>query len=185
MNKFLTLLIFLTLLTACCRTNPQLPANKAETDTLAENLLDYNRLCIEDERMEIEAYIDSVGGFTQTEDGYYYKVDSGEWTVESGQWTMTHCQLSTIKNGDRVSVAYSLELLDGTICSQSTNGKAKTFTVGKREVETGLDMAIVGKHVGDEFEIIIPYNLAWGVSGDGGCIPPRTPILYRVKIINN
>ncbi len=197
MNKLLTLLILLTLLTACCRTNPQLPANRAEADTIAENLLDYNRLCIEDERMEIEAYIDSVGGFTQTEDGYYYKVDSGEWTVESGQWTMTpsrhlersersftvNCQLSTIKNGDRVSVAYSLELLDGTICSQSTNGKAKTFTVGKREVETGLDMAIVGKHVGDEFEIIIPYNLAWGVSGDGGCITPMTPILYRVKIV--
>ncbi len=138
---------------------------------------------------EIEAYIDSVGGFTQTEDGFYYKVDSGHWTVDNGYTTRktlstVDSQLSTIKNGDRVSIAYSLELLDGTICSQTT-GKAKSFIVGKREVVKGLDMAIVGKQMGDEFELIIPYNLAYGVTGDRGCVPPMTPILYRVVIISN
>ncbi len=187
--NIVNLLVIVILLTACCRTNPQLPANKAEADTIAENLIDYNRLCIEDERREIEAYIDSVGGFTQTEDGYYYKVDSGQWTVDNGYTTRKtlstdDSQLSTIKNGDRISIAYSMELLDGTICSQTT-GKAKSFIVGKREVVKGLDLAMEGKCVGDEFEIIVPYNLAYGIVGDRGCVPPMTPILYRVRIISN
>lgn len=181
-------LIFLIFLTSCCRTNPQLPANKAEADTIAENLIDYNRLCIEDERREIEAYIDSV----QKVDNITFELtDYGCYLAHHPEPLSRHPErsegsnsLSTITSGDRVSIAYSLELLDGTICSQTT-GKAKSFTVGKREVVKGLDIAMEGKCVGDEFEIIIPYNLAYGVTGDRGCVPPMTPVLYKVLIINN
>lgn len=186
--NIVNLLVIVILLTACCRTNPQLPANKAEADTIAENLIDYNRLCIEDERREIEAYIDSV----QKVDNITFELtDYGCYLVRHPEPLSRHPErsegsnnLSTITSGDRVSIAYSLELLDGTICSQTT-GKAKSFTVGKREVVKGLDIAMEGKCVGDEFEIIVPYNLAYGVTGDRGCVPPMTPVLYKVLIINN
>lgn len=173
-------IVFAVLLTACCRTNPQLPSNRAEVDTVAAELIDYNRLCIEDERREIEAYIDSVQKadsitFELTDYGCYVSTRHPERSEGS--------HTSSVKPGNEVAIAYSLELLDGTICSQTINNKAKRFRVGKREVVKGLDIAMEGKCEGDEFEVIIPYNLAYGVTGDRGCVPPMTPILYRVKIL--
>jgi len=172
----IAIIAILLLFTTCCRSsNPQIPSNRADVDTVGKNLIEYNKLCIDDEKKEIDYYIDSIGKrekgvFTLTEDGVYFR----EIVSYNGK---------KIENGSTVSIAYSLELLNGTICSQSSNGKAKTFKVGKREVEKGLDIAIVGHSRGDEFEIIIPYNMAWGVTGDRNCIPPRAPILYRVKIL--
>ncbi len=172
-----------------CNQNPQIPSNTPEVDTVKTNLLEYNKLCMEDERREIEAYADSIGGFTKSEEGFYYKVDSGQWTVDNGytnreSLSTVNSQLSTIKDGDLVAVAYSIELLDGTICYQSTDGKALTFTVGKRQVIKGLDIAIVGHCIGDEIEFIFPYNMAYGIAGDRECITPMTPVLYRIKIIS-
>ena len=166
---FLILLTFLT--TACHRTPPQIPSNTPEEDTVGMNLIEYNKLCQEDERREIEAYIDSVGGFTKSEDGFYYRV--------KGQGSR-----DKVKDGDLVAVAYSIELLDGTVCYQSTDGKALTFTVGKRQVIKGLDIAIVGHGIGDEIDFIFPYNMAYGIIGDRECITPMTPVLYRIKVIS-
>ena len=90
---FLTFLTFLT--TACHRTPPQIPSNTPEEDTVGINLIEYNKLCQEDERREIEAYIDSVGGFTKSEEGFYYKVDSGQWTVDN-EYMSTTIRLTTI-----------------------------------------------------------------------------------------
>ena len=167
----------MALFCSCNRIKPQIPSNTEDTDQTAQDLIAFNKLCIEDERREIDAYIDSVKSqgeiFTHNEDGYWIRLvlegpDSG----------------NEITEGSNVAIAYSLELLDGTICSQSTDGNLRRFTVGKREVEKGLDIAVAGMHLGDEAELIIPYNMAHGVTGDRGCIPPRTPILYRFKIIS-
>jgi len=185
-------IVFAVLLTTCCRTNPQLPSNRAEVDTVAAELIDYNRLCIEDERREIEAYIDSVQKadsvlFELTDYGCYVSTrhpERSEGVRHPEQSEGSHnVSVKPIAPGTEVAIAYSLELLDGTICSQTINNKAKRFRVGKREVVKGLDIAMEGKYEGDEFEVIIPYNLAYGVTGDRGCIPPMTPILYRVKIL--
>jgi len=183
-------IVFAVLLTACCRTNPQLPSNRAEVDTVAAELIDYNKLCIEDERREIEAYIDSVQKadsvtFELTDYGCYLRHPESSEGVRHPERSEGSHNVSEkpIQPGNEVAIAYSLELLDGTICSQTINNKAKRFRVGKREVVKGLDIAMEGKCEGDEFEVIIPYNLAYGVTGDRGCIPPMTPILYRVKIL--
>lgn len=175
--KLLASVAVITVSSSCIRTNPQLPANTPDVDPVADNLLTFNKLCLEDEQREIAHYIDSIAElsdipFQLNDDGVYIR------TLETGD------KGKAIKDGDKISVAYSLELLNGTICSQSDDGKAKVFNVGKREVEKGLDLSVIGMHKSDEFEVIIPYSLAWGVTGNMDCIPPRCPILYRIKIIS-
>ena len=162
---------------SCNRIKPQIPSNTEDTDQTAQDLIAYNKLCLEDERREIDAFLDSVKThgelFTRTDDGYWIRlVLEGPDSVDE------------ITEGSNVAIAYSLELLDGTICYQSTDGEIRRFRVGKREVEKGLDIAVAGMHLGDEAELILPYNLAHGVAGDRGCVPPRTPILYRFKILS-
>lgn len=186
---FLILLTFLT--TACHRTPPQIPSNTPEEDTVGMNLIEYNKLCQEDERREIEAYIDSVGGFTKSDENYYYRIKGQGSRDKESLSTSRHPErsegshnISAINFGDRVSVAYSIELLDGTVCYQSTDGKALTFTVGKRQVIKGLDIAIVGHGIDDEIDFIFPYNMAYGIIGDRECITPMTPVLYRIKVIS-
>lgn len=142
------------------------------------SLLEFNRLCLEDEKREIEAYIDSAktdghGEFTVTEDGYLYRV------ITAGDSTVT------VKNGSEITIAYTVGLLDGTVCYHSSEGnRPKNLIVGKRVLGKGIDIAVMGWHLGDDIELILPYSLAYGVTGDRDCIPPRTPILYRIKILS-
>lgn len=163
---------------SCGRVKPQKPSNTADVDSTAMSLLEFNRLCIEDEKHEIEAYIDSVktdghGEFIWTDDGYSFRViTNGDSNIK-------------INNGSEISITYSLELLNGTICYQTSNdSRVKKIIVGKRVLGKGVDLAVTGKCLGDEIELILPYNLAFGVAGDRNCVPPRTPVLYRIKILS-
>ncbi len=175
---FLNLLCVTAVFCSCNRIKPQIPSNIKEEDPTEVNLLEFNRLCIDDEKREIEAYTDSAktdgnGDFTITEDGYLYRV------ITAGDSTVT------VKNGSEISIAYSVELLDGTVCYHSSEmSRPKNLIVGKRVLGKGIDLAVMGRHLGDDIELILPYNLAYGVAGDRECIPPRTPILYRMKILS-
>ena len=91
-----------------------------------------------------------------------------------------------IKTGDLVSLDYEMRFLNkDEIVSDSKNDGLKTFLVGHGGVEIGLEEAILHLHKGDEAEIIIPSHLAHGLIGDGERIPPRTTIVYKVKIVEN
>lgn len=165
-------------LCSCNRLKPQKPSNREDADTVKQSLIAYNKLCIEDEKLEIKAFTDSVNAnedikFTESENGYWYR------DLSHGD-----AKLPAVKDGSTVTIAYSIELIDGTICYQSLNGVTKKFVAGRRDETKGLDMAVIGKKAGDETELILPYNLAYGVAGDRDCIPPRTPVIYKFKIID-
>lgn len=150
---------------------PQIPSNLPDVkDTTQFTMEDFNKLCIADENAEIAAFVDSVGGMTRGEEGYWYRI------VEEGKGRQ-------ISKGDVVRIAYAVELLDGTRCYSSDRNGEKTYKVGQRQVERGLDVATPLFKAGTEAEIVIPSFLAHGVVGDRNMIPSRTPILYRIKII--
>ena len=39
-------------------------------------------------------------------------------------------------------------------------------------------------HVGDEFEFVIPPELAYGVNGVPGVIPPNSILIFKVSLIS-
>lgn len=85
-----------------------------------------------------------------------------------------------VEEGDHVKVDYTGKLEDGTIFDSSIEKKAKesefydenrdygpfSFTVGEGEVIPGFEEGVKGMEVGEEKEIEIPPEEAYGGSGD-------------------
>jgi len=85
--------------------------------------------------------------------------------------------------GDKVVVHYVGRFLDGTKFDSSYDRKKPIeFELGRGQVIKAWDIGIAKMHVGDEATFIIPSRLGYG-SGRGE-IPPFTPLLFEVKLIN-
>lgn len=69
-----------------------------------------------------------------------------------------------IQKGDIIKVEYEGRLEDGTIfdSTELNQGLLLKFEVGKGQLIQGFDNAVVGKEVGEEFEINIQPNEAYG-----------------------
>ena len=87
-----------------------------------------------------------------------------------------------IKTKDIVSMEYEVRLLDGEVIYSSKEFGQKVFVVGRGGVESGLEEALLHLHKGDVAEIILPSHLAFGLLGDGDRIPPKSALVYKVKI---
>jgi len=89
----------------------------------------------------------------------------------------------SIANGDVVTINYTLSLLDGTICYSSKTDGEKQFKVGMQDAEDGLHKAILKLNQGDKALLLIPSHLAHGLLGDSKKVPPQSPILYDIEIL--
>jgi FKBP-type peptidyl-prolyl cis-trans isomerase len=89
----------------------------------------------------------------------------------------------SISNGDIVTINYTLSLLDGTICYSSKTDGEKQFKVGMQDVEDGLHKSILKLKKGDKALLLIPSHLAHGLLGDSKKVPPQSPILYDIEIL--
>ncbi|OYT17794.1 MAG: hypothetical protein B7C24_00600 [Bacteroidetes bacterium 4572_77] len=87
------------------------------------------------------------------------------------------------KSGSNVTVHYTGRFLDGTKFDSSYDrNKPIEFQLGAGMVISGWDQGIAMMKVGDEATFIIPSYLGYG-SGRGQ-IPPYTPLLFDVKLID-
>lgn len=68
----------------------------------------------------------------------------------------------TIKDGDTVKVDYTGILEDGSVFDSSEGRQPLEFTVGSGQVIKGFDGAVMGLEVGDETEITIAPEDAYG-----------------------
>lgn len=86
------------------------------------------------------------------------------------------------KTGDKVVVHYTGKFLDGTKFDSSYDRERPVeFQIGYGQVINGWDLGVAKMNVGDEATFIIPSHLGYG-SGRGE-IPPFTPLLFEVKLI--
>ncbi len=90
----------------------------------------------------------------------------------------------SIKDGDIITLNYTISLLDGAECYSSKTDGVKEFKVGMGEAENGLHKAVLHLKTGDKALILIPSYLAHGLLGDSKKIPPQSPIVYDLEIIN-
>ena len=166
-------IIFSCLIILCCctRKGAQLPSNKGVENQEQMDMMTYNKMCIEAEMAEIEAYLDSSNiEFKKSDAGYWYR----SICTNSGD---------KITNSSIVSISGSVEVLGGTPCLNWTEDQCLTLRLGKRDHTKVLDLALKDKSVGDEFWILSPSQLAYGLKGVSGCITSRTPVLYKIKVL--
>ncbi|MDG6219572.1 MAG: peptidylprolyl isomerase [Candidatus Thermoplasmatota archaeon] len=71
--------------------------------------------------------------------------------------------MDTVKEGDTITVEYTGRLEDGTVFDSSENhGEPLEFTVGEGKIIKGFDQAVVGMKVGEQKEVTIPPEEAYG-----------------------
>ena len=105
--------------------------------------------------------VKSLGG------GIYYKVISeGKGAVPTADQT--------------VEVEYEGRLIDGTVFDAS-KGNAVKFPCNA--VIKGWTIALTSMPVGSEWEIYVPWNLAYGENGTGP-IPPYSALVFKVKLVS-
>lgn len=86
--------------------------------------------------------------------------------------------------GDIVTVTFEISLLDGTICYNSQEKGAESFMVEKTDIESGLHEGIKFMKNGDKAKFILPSHMAHGLIGDQDKIPPLSPVIYDIHLIN-
>ncbi len=135
-------------------------------------LIEVNKLLIEKDKDQIKSYIGQKNWeMNEAPLGFWYFILKDE----SG---------TNIVNGDHVTLHYTERLRDGTICKSATGLNPVTIRVGYSEITRGLDEGLYFLSEGDSARIILPPFFAYGLPGDGSTIPPRSVIIYQVKVLD-
>jgi len=79
------------------------------------------------------------------------------------------------------TVYYKGNLINGQVFDQTQPGSPATFPVSG--VIKGWTIALQMMHSGDEWELTIPANLAYGHRGAGGVIPPDQTLVFDVTLL--
>ena len=88
------------------------------------------------------------------------------------------------KTGDTVKVHYTGTLMNGTKFDSSRDrDEPFQFTLGKGEVIKGWDEGVVGMKKGGKRKLTIPSDKAYGPSGRPPSIPPNSPLIFDVELV--
>ena len=164
---WIPLLAAMAFFTACKDRTPVIEFTPDNSTVVKENMINANRVVIQSESTQIDAYIERHGWQMKSLPcGALYRVTS------DGKGYL-------IQRDDTVAVSYRLESLDGTpIYTCQTD----TLVVGRQQVTVALDDLLQRLNYGSQAQMIAPSNSAYGVVGDGDRVTSRTVIVY---IINN
>ena len=104
--------------------------------------------------------------------------------------TASGLQYKVIKEGngvkptanDQVTVHYTGRLIDGTVFDSSVE-RGMPATFGVTQVIPGWVEALQMMREGDEWQLYIPSELAYGPNGAGGVIGPDATLIFDVQLI--
>jgi len=89
-----------------------------------------------------------------------------------------------VKNHSKLSVHYIGKLEDNTVFDSSYDrGQLFNFQIGVRKVILGWETGLLGMKEGGKRTIFIPYQLAYGESGAGNQIPPKSNLIFDIEVI--
>ncbi len=88
-----------------------------------------------------------------------------------------------VKNHSKLSVHYIGRLEDNTVFDSSYDrGQLFDFQIGVRQVILGWETGLLGMKEGGKRTIFIPYELAYGESGAGSLIPPKSNLIFEIEV---
>lgn len=87
--------------------------------------------------------------------------------------------------GATVSVHYTGALINGQKFDSSRDkGQPFSFQLGLGQVIQGWDMGVQGMKVGGIRKLLIPANLAYGEQGRPPVIPPNSPLIFEIELLD-
>ncbi|MDN5329756.1 MAG: peptidylprolyl isomerase [Bacteroidales bacterium] len=125
------------------------------------------------EKQEIQEFINKMGfNADTTPEGLYFKI------TRSGTGP-------TPRKGDRITLKFSVNLLDGTkLFSSWDKNLPMTIEYGRKFDTEGINIALSKMNKGAVARLIIPSKLAFGEEGRPGFIPPYSALLYDVEVVD-
>ncbi|MEZ5173543.1 MAG: FKBP-type peptidyl-prolyl cis-trans isomerase [Bacteroidia bacterium] len=139
---------------------------------MQEMLLDANKDFVHREASDIEAYIKRLDLVVKkTGTGLRYRID-GDSTGKA------------VVSDSRVKVAYTIQLLDGSICYEVKSDSPRTVHVDHDELISGLHEGLKLMHLNQRAVFIIPSHLAYGLTGDNNKVPPGSALVCNIQIID-
>lgn len=138
-----------------------------------KEMAELNRYMVQKDRERIQNYIERKGlSMKETESGLWYQI------ISEGNGNY-------FSDNDRVVMDYDCFLLDGTRCYDSKESGYREVILGRSELESGLNQGLRMLKPGGEALFILPPFLAYGLVGDGRKIPPRSVVVYNIRIITS
>ncbi len=167
--KIRNLLIIISLLFSAC--NNRQEGTVSQEKPGKEEMADLNRYLVQKDKERILNYAERKNlRLSESSTGLWYQI------IDEGR------EGSHFSDDDRIIFDYECSLLDGTECYSSETLGPKEIILGRSNIESGLNEGLRMLRPGSEAIFILPPFLAYGLVGDGKSIPPRTVIVYRIKI---
>jgi FKBP-type peptidyl-prolyl cis-trans isomerase len=118
----------------------------------------------------------ALPGVTKTADGLMYRV------IKAGDGKTAQ------KTDDQVSVLYKGQLIDGTVFDQTTPQNPADPDSGPRTFPAGMLIpgwveALSKMKEGDQWELVIPYPLAYGEEGHPPVIPEKQTLVFQMTLV--
>ena len=159
-------IIFLSGLISCTKPKPQLPSNKfVEKDSARTALLKINSKLIEKEDSLLHIVAKKKGDLKRTQSGLWYHI----YPIGNA---------ATLKDSMECRYACRVQLLTGKVVRTESN----RIIIGKKQCISGLEEGLKMMQKGDSATFIIPWYLAYGMSGSTAEIPAYTSLIYKVKV---
>ncbi len=168
MRYIISLLIVVVAIS--CKSGNEKPTQKVVKPT-KENWIEANRIVAEKENELIISFIKRRKDWNmlKTGLGVYYEV------YKKGSGSKIHV-------GEKITLRYSLILLDGTVIKEKSDRNVVTVEVGAGEMVRGLDKTVLIMNRGDKARVIIPSGMGYGATGNRKDIPPRAALFYDIEI---
>jgi FKBP-type peptidyl-prolyl cis-trans isomerase len=171
MRRFRWVLPLLLAACAACRQGKEGNTDPPDPGRMKEKLIRVNKQFVRNQLDDIDAYIRRKG----------YRMDS----TETGLRYAVYHPGDGPKPGpeNKVTIRYRTSLLDGRECYSSDSLGPLTFSMGYDDVPGGLREGVALMGQGDTALLILPAHLAYGLTGDGGKVPPNAALVMRVELL--
>ena len=83
---------------------------------------------------------------------------------------------------DVVTVTYKGWTIDGHVFDRTQHGSTASFPAGG--LIPGWVEALKLMHAGDQWQLVIPADLAYGAEGAGADIPPNQTLVFNMQLIS-
>ncbi len=158
--------VFVVFMVGCGGSSPP-PIKYSE---LKENLISFKKEQFEVEKRIIQGFIEREGGEWKFNGKIFYRyVKRGKKRVSG--------------SSNHHILYYSIYLLDGAVCDSVYSKTPYRWEMGRSAEPPALDLIFEVANPGDCLLAVIPSHYGYGVPGKPPCIPPNTPILYKICII--
>ncbi|MEA1875132.1 MAG: FKBP-type peptidyl-prolyl cis-trans isomerase [Bacteroidota bacterium] len=174
MRTIITISILILIMGACSCNRNSTSSEPMSMDSVKkqynEPMMEWNHAKVRDQDMMIQRYAERRSwDMTRSESGLFYSIyEPGTgMKADSGFMAVFH---------------YDLHLLDGQFCYSSDSTGPRQIKLGRADIESGLEEALLAMRIGDKAHVIIPPHLAYGMPGDGNKIPTDAILVYDLEL---